>query len=102
MIQEYAEVGRSQEDLGRSNIFEIHIAKFALYDYKNRTNNFVGAEFVSGRGQGLLPSKVAEKAANFTNSVRKLEKSLGAKKGPGGGGKGDHKGGKGAAGPCYH
>ena len=51
LIQKYAEAGRSQDDLKMNNIFEIHMTKIALHDYKNRTNNFVGAEFVSGRGR---------------------------------------------------
>ena len=45
---------------------------------------------------------MAEKAANFTNSVRKLQNNLGERGGAPWGGKGDQKGGKGAAnGPCY-
>ena len=57
LVQQYAEVGRSQDDLKVNKIFEIHMAKIALHDYKNRTSNHTGAEYVSGRGTGLLPSK---------------------------------------------
>ena len=37
LAQQYAEIGRSQDDLGRNNIFEMHMAKIAIHDYKVRT-----------------------------------------------------------------
>ena len=103
LVQQYAEVGRSQDDLKVNKIFEIHMAKIALHDYKNRTSNHAGAESVSGQGTVLLPTKLAQKAAGYANSNKKLQNSKGNTYGGPGGGKGGPKGGKGAAGgPCYY
>ena len=89
LAQQYAETGRSQEDLGRNNIFDMHMAKIALYEYTTRTNNHGGAQFISGRSVGLLPSKLAQKAADFANANKKLQSAVapssykGAQKGKG-------------------
>ena len=71
LVKKHAEAGRSQEDLKKGDIFEIHMAKIALHDYKGRTSNFSGAEYISDRGAGLLPIKLAQKAADFANSTKK-------------------------------
>ena len=68
-----------------------------MHDYKGRTSNYSGAEYVSGRGAGLLPIKLAQKAADFANSSKKLQNSLG-----GGSTKGNPKGKGGAGAPCYY
>ena len=48
-----------------------------LYEYKTRTSNYSGADFISGRSVGLLPSKLAQKAADFANASKKLQNALG-------------------------
>ena len=50
----------------------------------------------------MLPAKVAERAANYTNSLKKLENNLVMKRTPYGGGGGDTGGGKGNRGTCHH
>ena len=103
LVKQHAESGRSQDDLKMNDIFEINMAKIALFDYKNRTSNHTGAEYISGRGAGLLPIKLAQKAAEYANWSKKLQNSLGKSYGGPGGGKGTSKGGKGAAGgPCCY
>ena len=97
LVKQHAEAGHSQEDLKKDDIFEIHMSKIALHDYKGRTSNYSGAEYVSGRGAGLLPIKFAQKAADFANPTKKLQNSLG-----GGSTKGNPKGKGGAGAPCYY
>ena len=53
LVKQYAESGRSQDDLKMNDILEIHVAKIALHDSKNRTSNHTGAYYISGRGAGL-------------------------------------------------
>ena len=96
-MKQHAEAGHSQEDLKKDDIFEIHMSKIALHDYKGRTSNYSGAEYVSGRGAGLLPIKFAQKAADFANPTKKLQNSLG-----GGSTKGTQKGKGGAGAPCCY
>ena len=72
-----AQAGGSQEDLKQDDIFEMHTAKIALYEYKTHTNNYSGADFISGKSVGLLPSKLAQKAADFANASKKLQNALG-------------------------
>ena len=95
LVRQYNDAGKAQKALKNDNIFEIHMAKIALRDYKVRINNVAGAQFVSGRGHSLLSAKIAEKAPNCTNSFKKLENNRGLKRGPLGSFK---KGGKGQGG----
>ena len=88
MVQRVASRGGSREDLKDDDIFEIHMSRIALYDYTAKTGNYSGAEFVSGRAAGLMPSKIAQKAADHANAHKKLQLSLGR----GGPGKGKGKG----------
>ena len=86
MVQRVASRGGSREDLKDDDIFEIHMSRIALYDYTAKTGNYNGAEFVSGRAAGLMPSKIAQKAADHANANKKLQLSLG--RSPKGKGKG--------------
>ena len=92
LVRRVAQAGGSQEDLKKDELFEMHMAKIALHDYKVRTNNYNGADFISGRSVGLLPSKLAQKAADFANASKKLQGAVssgpfkGATKGKGGDG----------------
>ena len=63
------------------------MSRIALYDYTSKTGNFSGAEFISGRAAGLLPSKIAQKAADHANASKKLQLAFGK-------GKGNWKGGR--------
>ena len=85
LIRQYSDAGKLQDDLKNDNIFAFHMATIALRDCKTKTNNVTGAQFVSGRGLSLLSTKIAEKAANYTNSRKKLENNLGMRKGRMGG-----------------
>ena len=89
MVQRVAAMGGSQRDLAEDDVFEMHMQTIALYDYGVRTGNYVGAEFISGRAAGLLPSKAAQRAADHANAAKKLQGSLfqGKGKGKGKGGK---------------
>ena len=89
MVQRVAAMGGSQKDLAEDDVFEMHMQTIALYDYKVRTGNYEGAEFISGRSGGLLPSKAAQRAADHANAAKKLQSSLSHGKG-----KGKGKGGK--------
>ena len=87
MVQRVAAMGGSQKDLAEDDVFEMHMQTIALYDYKVRTGNYEGAEFISGRSGGLLPSKAAQRAADHANAAKKLQSSLSHGKGKGKGGK---------------
>ena len=89
MVQRVAAMGGSQKDLAEDDVFEMHMATIALYDYGVRTGNHGGAEFISGRSAGLLPAKAAQRAADHANAAKKLQGSLfpGKGKGKGKGGK---------------
>ena len=65
------------------------MSTIALYDYGARTGNYAGAEYISGRAAGLVPSKIAQRAADHANAAKKLQSSLfpGKGKGKGKGGK---------------
>ena len=100
LVRQYSNTDRAQEDLKNDNIFEIYMAKIRFHDYKMKSGNVTGAQFVTGRGHRLLLAKVAEKAANCTNSAKKLENNLGARRGPFDRNWPDRKGaGKGMGGP---
>ena len=63
LVREYSDTGRAQEHLKNNDIFEIHMANIrALHDYKMKTGNVAGTQYVSGRGQSLMPAKIAEKS----------------------------------------
>ena len=83
MVQRVAAMGGSQKDLAEDDVFEMHMQTIALYDYGVRTGNYVGAEFISGRAAGLLPSKAAQRAADHANAAKKLQGSLFSGKGKG-------------------
>jgi len=89
MVQRVAATGGSQKDLAEDDVFEMHMQTIALYDYGTRTGNYVGAEYISGRSAGLVPSKIAQRAADHANAAKKLQSSLflGKGKGKGKGGK---------------
>ena len=89
MVQRVAAMGGSQKDLAEDDVFEMHMATIALYDYASRTGNYAGAEYISGRAAGLVPSKMAQRAADYANAAKKLQNSLSQGKG-----KGKGKGGK--------
>ena len=90
LVRRVAQAGQSQEELKKDDLFEMHMAKIALYEYTTRTNNHGGAQFISGRSVGLLPSKLAQKAADFANASKKLQISVAPYKGaPKGYGKGN-------------
>ena len=77
LVRRVAQAGQSQEELKKDDLFEMHMAKIALYEYTTRTNNHGGAQFISGRSVGLLPSKLAQKAADFANASKKLLTNFG-------------------------
>ena len=89
MVQRVAAHGGSQKDLAEDDVFEMHMQTIALYDYANRTGNYAGAEYISGRAAGLVPTKIAQRAADHANAAKKLQSSLflGKGKGKGKGGK---------------
>ena len=58
-----------------------------MYDYTNKTGNCSDAEFISGRAAGLVPSKIAQRAADHANASKKLQLALGKGKGKGKGGR---------------
>ena len=76
LVRRVAQAGQSQEQLKNDDLFEMHMAKIALYDYTTRTNNHGGASFISGRSVGLLPQKLAQKAADFANASKKLQTAV--------------------------
>ena len=81
MVQRVAARGGSQKDLEEDDVFEMHMSTIALYDYGMRTGNYSGAEFISGRAGGLVPSKIAQRAADHANATKKLQNALGKGKG---------------------
>ena len=76
LVRRVAMAGQSQEELKKDDLFEMHMAKIALYEYTSRTNNHGGAQFISGRAVGLLPTKLAQKAADFANASKKLQTAV--------------------------
>ena len=88
MVQRVAGRGGSQKDLEEDDVFEMHMSTIALFDYANRTGKYSWAEFISGRAGGLVPSKIAQRAADHANATKKLQTALGK------GGKGKGKGGR--------
>ena len=74
IIKRYS--GKSQKELFADDVLEMHAATLARQDYGMRTGNYMGAEAVSGLSDFLLPTKVVEQAAIYTNQVSKLRSNL--------------------------
>ena len=74
IIKRYS--GKSQKELFADDVLEMHASTLARQDYGMRTGNYMGAEAVSGLSDFLLPTKVVEQAALYTNTVSKLRSNL--------------------------
>ena len=66
----------TQKQLWEDDVLELHAGSIAREDYVQRTQNYEGADAISGSGEYLLPKKAIETAALFAINNSKLRSSL--------------------------
>ena len=66
----------TQAQLWEDDVLELHASSIAREDYVQRTQNYEGADAISGTTDYLLPKKALESAQMFAVNAAKLRNSL--------------------------